>query len=216
MLKLIEDLILGSGTKDAERETIAPDERQKIRLCLIVGHEQSAPGADFNGIAFKNEYAYNSALAKRVEEKATETKHIEVHVIFRDGIGIKGAYEKAKELHPDVCIELHFNAFNGAAYGTETLCSVDEQDKKLATIVQANVCAAFRRHDLSRGVKILSRADRGGTSVYSLPGSANCLIEPFFGDNKDEAEQAIVYMSEYANSLLESCEQWATLNGVEL
>lgn len=176
-------------------------------LCVVVGHEKKAPGADF--ALGGSEYQYNSDIAQKMKEYAARKyPTLRVEVIYRDGIGISGAYHKAAALKPDACLELHFNAFNGHAQGSETLCSVELLDRQYAAVVHGKICEAFSRAGQSRGVKPISRSARGGQSVYSLPGSANCLVEPFFGDNPAEAKMADERRIVYAMALLEGTVEW--------
>ena len=191
-----------------EPELPGIDDPNALHIGLIVGHEKRAPGASFNNEAFKHEYDYNTAVAAAVATIA-EQMGVKTSVVFRDGIGISGAYREMRKIAPDCCIELHFNAYNGKVTGTETLCTTDANDKELANMVQSFVCAAFGREGFSRGVKVLSRSSRGGGNVYSGYGFANCLVEPFFGDNAGEAKMAAGNIDKYAKSLVEACLNWA-------
>jgi N-acetylmuramoyl-L-alanine amidase len=199
--------------KEGERETPAPDEATKGTLVVVVGHERKAPGAAF--ALGGNEYHYNSEVASKMKSYADQKyPNMKVEVVFRDGVGISGAYKKAKALNPDACIELHYNAFNKQAFGTETLTSVEDKDQKFAKIIQAKCCEVFERHGQSRGLKVLSRGGRGGQSLYGMPGSANCLVEPFFGDNPDEAKLAQDKQEAYAHGLVDAFNEWAKSVGL--
>lgn len=201
--------------EDDPKDTGTPTESDSIKakLCVVVGHEEKAPGADF--ALGGSEYQYNSDIAKRMTEYAARKfPNLEVITIFRDGIGIRGAYRNAANLEPDACIELHFNAYNTHAQGSETLCSIDSEDQKFAGIIQRKICDVFGRPGQSRGVKVLTRGGRGGQSVYSLPGSANCLVEPFFGDNKIEAQLADERRELYAMGLIDGTIEWLKLYGL--
>jgi N-acetylmuramoyl-L-alanine amidase len=175
---------------------------------LIVGHEKRAPGASF--ALGGSEYDYNKKVALLALDVAKRSPVIDLKVLYRDGIGITGVYKQAARLKPDACIELHFNAFNRQASGTETLCSAETQDKQLALAVHKMCCEVFERKDLSRGVKVLPRSARGGQNIYGLPGFANCLVEPFFGDNLSEARLAQGKLANYAVGLVSVLESWAT------
>lgn len=190
------------------RQTPYPDEVLKPVVVLIVGHERRAPGAGF--ALGGSEYDYNKKVALLAEEIAAKSPVLNLKVLYRDGIGISGVYKQAQKLKPDACIELHFNAFNRQASGTETLCSVEAQDKELALMVQKMCCEVFERKDLSRGVKVLPRSARGGQNIYALPGFANCLVEPFFGDNLNEARLAQAKLPTYAVGLVSVLESWCT------
>jgi hypothetical protein len=192
-----------------EKETPEIDEILSPVVVLLVGHEKKAGGANLNHSAFKNEYAYNTKTAEMAKEYAAEKfPNMKVHIIFRDGVGRSGALAKARDLKPDATIELHFNAANAKAIGTETLCSVEQKDRELAEIVQRKVCLVFGRGGMSRGVKAIPRGARGGENVYLMPGYANCLIEPFFGDTKTEADMAVAKHKQYACALVEAMMEW--------
>lgn len=186
----------------------------RIRLGLIVGHERKSSGAELHkSQGSMSEYDYNSDLAKRIE-KLADKKIVQVEIIHRDGIGILGACKKAKDLKCDVVIELHFNGFNGVVTGTSTLCSQEPRDRDLAQIVQKIMCQVFERKGNSRGVKVLSRGDRGALNVMSIEGIANCLVEPFFGDVESEALMAVQKKDEYALSLLAAVLLWGRRVGM--
>lgn len=195
--------------QDSEKETPSIEDVLKPVVVVLVGHEKKAGGAGFKHTAFKNEYAYNTKTAEMMLAYAKEKyPGMDMHVIFRDGIGRSGALKKAAQLQPDATIELHFNAANGKAMGSETLCSVEQKDRDLATLVQDKICMVFGRGGKSRGVKAIPRSARGGENVYLLPGYANCLVEPFFGDNPTEAELAVKKHKQYAEGLVEAMFAW--------
>lgn len=218
---LINELVVRDGEMEMEEkdkteepvkdpmdpETPGVDDVPVSTLVVVVGHEKRAPGATF--ARGGSEYQYNSDIAQRMVDYASKAHpHMKVVKVFRDGIGISGAYKKAASFHPDACIELHFNAHNGAASGSEVLSSMNKDDKFFAEIVLRNICKVFGRTGFSRGVKVLSRGDRGAQTCYGLPGTANCLPEPFFGDNPKEAELADEKRAEYAACLVEAAAEW--------
>lgn len=211
MEKIIEILlqildILTNPKKDKdERETPDVDYKGEATLGIIVGHTRKSGGAVFNHQAFRNEYEYNSRVAEIAKSYADLNfgSVLKTHVIFRDGIGISGAYRKAESLKCDMVIELHFNAFNGTVEGTETLATSHIGDQAFAKAIQEMQCKVFNRTGNSRGVKTISRSGRGGRNVHSFPNGYNCLVEPFFGDNAKEAKLAYEKQEEYAEQLIE-------------
>jgi N-acetylmuramoyl-L-alanine amidase len=200
LFKKQPELITAPATPPAEIQPAGA-----ITLGIIVGHEAKAQGADMTPPYYLSEYKYNSdiALLMQVYAKNRYPTKITTKIIFRDNIGISGAYKKAAELLCDAVIELHFNAANGAAKGTETLCSYDEKDVKFASIVQKHVCQALGREGQSRGLKKLSKRERGEQSTSGFTGP-NCLIEPAFGDVKTEAALLIEKKFDYAHCLVDS------------
>lgn len=185
----------------------APSEHGRITLGLIVGHEKKAPGANLFGGG--NEYTYNSEIAAIVKQMCAGS-NIDCKVIFRDGIGIDGAYKRAFDLGCDCVIELHFNAFNKSATGTLTYTSTASEDVAFSHVVHKAMVGVFGtegRRD--RGVVSLGRRDRGGRNVYSFNGMPNCLVEPLFGDVESEAKLAIAKKREYAAALVQAVTTWA-------
>jgi len=181
-----------------------------FRVVVIVGHSLFEQGAELHGGG--SEYLYNKRIAELMFSYARANyASLDLRLVFRDGIGMSGAYAEAARLEPDACLELHFNAANTRARGTETLCSPDAVDREFAAVVQEAACAVFERGGLSRGVKVLSRGARGARNVYALPGYANCLIEPFFGDNAEDAALALTKQGEYAGLLVDVIFQWCQL-----
>ena len=190
-----------------DRET--PDENfeGQATIGIIVGHTKRSGGASLNNQAYRNEYEYNSRVAEIAKSYADVnfSKNVTTHIIFRDFVGISGAYRKANQLKCDVVVELHFNAVaNNTVTGTETLCTSHVGDKAYARYMQDMQTKVFKRGNDSRGVKVLSRGARGFTNVSSFPLGYNCLVEPFFGSNLKDAKLAIDVQEEYAEGLIEA------------
>lgn len=192
------------------RET--PDDTYKFKplLGLIVGHERNAPGATM-ATTKQAEYFWNDHLAKMIESYAAAQGKLKTKVFYRDGVGREGACKAAMKAGSDVVIELHFNAFNGKAFGSETLCTTNKIDVEFATKIQKAICSAMDRNGMSRGVKQLSRGDRAATNVYLLPDIPNCIPEPFFGDNADEARLADRNKEKLARSIHDAVVEWFNL-----
>lgn len=186
--------------KKPVRELPEPDEQPIGKLGVIVGHTSRAKGARFALGGY--EYDYNSHIARLISARAAESKTVECEVFTRNSGGISGAYQSAIQAGCDVIIELHFNAFNTKVAGTETLCTTDPKDRVFAEYVHRDICQAFGRDGDSRGVKPLSRSSRGGRNVYSAGIIPNCLVEPFFGDNPDEAKLASMIKDSYAKAIV--------------
>lgn len=178
-----------------------------VKLAIIVGHEKSAQGAKMAPPYGLTEYAYNTTIANKMKDLAPA--HIKPVIIFRDNIGISGTYRKAAELGCDCAIELHFNAFNKKASGSETLCTQNINDSDFAHIVHKKMCEAFGRAGSSRGVKTIARSARAGGNVHGFPEGANCLVEPAFGDNPEEAKLLIEKQDAYAAALIQAVDIWA-------
>jgi N-acetylmuramoyl-L-alanine amidase len=182
---------------------------QMVHLGVIVGHSQKDGGAVLAHPSKLNEYQYGKRVAEAIEYKAKGYyPKIKVSVLLRDDIGISGAYDRARGLGCDCVVELHFNAHNGKASGSLTLCTPDGGDVEFAHILHKFICKTFNRVGSSMGVAVIGRSVRGAGNVYAFPEGVNCLLEPFFGDS--EAELGISKLDEYAEAILGGVTQWAT------
>lgn len=176
------------------------------RLAIIVGHTQERQGAAALAPINQNEYPFNKQLAQRMEIEAAD-RGILAKTLFRDGVGIEGAYRAALAFDPDSIIELHFNSFgNPAVRGTETLyAEVNPNSKRLANIVQDSMVRVFGRSGrANRGIKLQGPGDRGFTNVTSAPTVPSVLVEPFFGSNPNECQLAMNRTAEYAEGLVDA------------
>ncbi len=160
------------------------------KLAIVVGHTRLAPGASGVAPISASEYTWNTDLAQKIKAHAA-TKGVAVEIFFRDGHGISGAYAQVRQWGARAAIELHFNAFNGRALGTETLHGTSFAGSQAwAKAVQAAMVTLYGRGTGlpgNRGLKPAPPHDRGRASVNALSSIASCLIEPFFGDNPAEA-----------------------------
>lgn len=185
------------------------------RIALIVGHTQKQQGAQGIHPIASSEYVYNTGLAELAAHYGRSRAH-QVEIFFRDSGGIEAAYAAVAEWEADCAIELHFNAFNGQVAGTETLYSDDQDHKRVfefefATLVQQHMCRVFKRTGRGdRGLKKrpMSAGERGYFSVNQLFHIPSVLIEPFFGDNREEAKLAEERKQDLAECLVLAVEEW--------
>lgn len=181
---------------------------QATCLAIVVGHDSKAQGAvgvgDLKGVT---EYEYNKDLAARIKEQLGRIDaNDQCEIFLRDGVGITGAYKNAlewilKQGKPACLIELHYNAFKPGhtVQGTETLYN-DEKDQAglderiFATMVQKEMCAALSRSGKQdRGTKTVSATEqeRGWQNLTRTIVYPSVLVEPFFGDQADDAKLAV-------------------------
>ncbi len=162
------------------------------RFALVVGHELKSPGAWGTAPLNCYEYEYNKTLAAIVSCCLMDHE-ITSEVFFRDNVGIAGAYAEVNLYDPVGVVELHFNStVLHTACGTETLYvpRVSGSDR-LANLVHSSICVSLdRKGALNRGVKVVGSLERGHINLTSAK-CPSILIEPFFGDNKKEAQLAI-------------------------
>lgn len=185
---------------------------RRLTIGVVVGHTKKSPGAMVEAPLKTYEYFENKRVAQKMKDYASKklSQNVVVNVYYRDGIGIAGAYTKAMLDGCDCVIELHFNAFNKAAYGTETLCTMTQMDKDFAKVVQSSLVKLFQRDKTGdRGVKPRAKNDRGWASVSALPTMANCLVEPFFSDNPKEMALYMKVRDEYPGALVDAAIEWA-------
>jgi N-acetylmuramoyl-L-alanine amidase len=111
------------------------------------------------------------------------------------------ASQLVKQAGGGCVIELHFNAFNGTASGTETLYSTKlPANKSFASIVQKKMVAVFKRTD--RGLK-LRNSGRGASNLAAVTVPC-CLVEPLFGDNKTDSGLLKSKAKEYEHALVDA------------
>lgn len=179
-----------------------------LTLGIVVGPGKTSPvlAPPFGGTAFQ----YCAELAEMMKDAANKSgQPIGVHIVFKEMLGVEKAYSKLEDAKCDVVIELQLNAFNGSAKGTETLCSPEDKDLFLAGLLHRGMCGLFgRTGKYDRGVKALSRADRGGASAHAYPLGANCIVEPLFCDNSEETKMAIERKADLAQCLVSGVILW--------
>lgn len=188
---------------------------EKPKLAVVVGHTKRAGGAWAKAPISKNEYDFNTEIAELMKKYADEYG-IEVVVITRDKGGLRGAYQRVREwfgkkyeVYDEVnnlegenncSIELHFNAATPAATGTETLYDNDPKiNKTFAKMINDEMVNTLRLRD--RGIKLRVRGNRGHYNLH-LCEYPSCIVEPFFGSNKNDCARAFDKKEDYAKSLV--------------
>lgn len=226
MLEKIEQKVLGGGelTKNdyehiqvlrerlEDLEDISEGRRNGIKaelfgarasgpsFAIVVGHTYRRQGAFGVAPISENEYPWNKDLAQRIHTQS-QAQGVESRIFYRDGVGISGAYRQVKEWGAACVVELHFNAFDGRAHGTETLYDEDRNagSKAWAQLLQDEMLASLGLSN--RGLKERDPGDRGYQSVSALD-IPSALIEPFFGDNTTETQIAAAKKDDLALAIL--------------
>lgn len=147
-----------------------------MKICIVVGHNHEGQGAENKSFGL-TEYTYNLELAQLIVEDLS--KDFEVTLVFDKELS---KLPKAiNETKADVCVNLHCNAFNRIASGTETLYyHSSRKGRKLASLVQDRMVEALNLRD--RGLKAIENNDRGGLVLRKT--TMPCIItEPAFIDN---------------------------------
>lgn len=154
------------------------------RVLVMPGHSYKDPGA-INEKLGVTEYQY---CLERVLELLRRDTWDDIDIVLKTrNLSYRSLSDEVNTLNPDYIIELHLNAANGVAQGTETLyCSVSSRGKKMAEIIQKNF---IKRIGLkNRGIKPKAKGERGGHILWTT--KAPCVIvEPFFLDSTTELYQ---------------------------
>jgi N-acetylmuramoyl-L-alanine amidase len=183
------------------------------RLAIVVGHTKQASGAWGTKPIEASEYPWNSDLANRIVG-VCEAAGLECQVFFRDQIGISGAYKEVENWKATACIELHFNASDDKARGTETLYGPTCPDSAAwAQTIQTTMVGLYgRTGKADRPLLKCPPYKRGIESVNALESIPSCLIEPFFGDNPADARLGHDYKQSLAQTLVKAFDShFATL-----
>ena len=156
-----------------------------MKIAFVVGHHEKAKGANSPHFNKKEWDFYNEVLS--YIDKA--------NVFYHDSeIGgyvtrIKDTASRLNKENFDLVVCLHFNASrNHTATGCETLYYYRSGKGKAYVAKFSEVV-----HDWTglrnRGVRALMNVqDRGFAAVY-YPKAPTILIEPFFGDNKNDCKK---------------------------
>lgn len=144
-----------------------------MKICLSVGHSEKEQGA-VNQTYGVTEFQFNSALAPLIKEQLHKLGH-EVVLVWRESL--KDLPKKINATGADVAVELHCNAFNKIASGTEVLhYPSSKRGAKLAQFIQDSLVDILDLRD--RGVKPSER------ELILRATSMPCVIlEPGFIDN---------------------------------
>lgn len=176
-----------------------------MKLAIVIGHSKDKKGALATLPLNQYEYDYNTDVAQFMFRFAMN-ENLNCKIFTRDNIGVVGAYKAVSDWagkDPAVCIELHFNAADTKARGTETLFDNDPLDCiEFARDIHQRVCSVFKRQGKQdRGIKLVDEG-RGAKNLAECK-IVGCLIEPFFGDNKEDAALGLSKKVEYAKCLVE-------------
>lgn len=199
-----------------KKETKPSAKKTEATLCIIVGHEKDSPGAYGVHPIDCYEYEYNAGLAQLIKSEG-EALGFRVEILFRDFVGIKGAYNNALNFNPDAIIELHFNSYNTKVEGCEVLYS-DKRDvegireKAFAALLQNNIYEVMQ----SRNRPLKNRASGGERGFYNLSRThktPSVIIEPFFGDCPTDAKRAVFLKDKLAKAVVKSFEELVIIQG---
>lgn len=181
-------------------------------LVLVCGHTRTSPGAYGVWPINMHEYDFNRLFAQEISH-FVKSMGYRCPIVFRDNVGIKGAYQSAAGHNPSAIIELHFNAANGKASGTETLIltrgdSPDIMENEFGHWIQAIMVKTLELPD--RGVKNRGLGERGSSNLNQVKDCPSILIEPAFGDNPKDAFVFYEKRMELAQNIARGFVQWVS------
>lgn len=164
-----------------------------MKIWLSVGHSMLVDGeitsADGTALGGVNEYMYNKNLVEYVARYLKSAGHtVDVIIIPEKTMPVKNStiaemnYKIPKENagNYDLSIELHLNAFNGQAHGTEVYYKT-EKGKPYAERVVKNLSQYFT----NRGA-----IKRDNLYMLNRTKAPAILIESFFCDSKTDYNKA--------------------------
>jgi N-acetylmuramoyl-L-alanine amidase len=182
-----------------------------VKLVVVIGHNKDQRGAMAVYPIASKEYDFNHKVALDIYRHC-RSNNIECMVIDKSESTQKIVFDKVnKEERESVVVELHFNASdNCKARGTEVLY-VDENSEMMAKSMQESLCLCLNRiGKQNRGVKKLTDIDRGFHNICGFEWPA-ILIEPFFGDNKEDSRLVYDRYEQYVESIVKGALDW-TMN----
>lgn len=188
-----------------------PTKIRGMHVVVVVGHTADKPGAFSKLHGY--EYAFNVRLSQKIRDEF-RNRMITCQEMRKDGVPQSTFHRQVNEAcrveKKPMVIELHFNAFNNKAKGTETLYDADPPEGKiLAALVQQKICEALSRDAKEdRGAKLIEKGDRGHYNLSGIDYPA-CIVEPFFGDNAADSELVAQRMNELVGAICDGCMKFA-------
>ena len=155
------------------------------RIAVIVGHSKLKGGKYTSANGVKNEYLYNKELGTQIKKWLDNTGQPNDLIICPED-KFTSAKEEPNYKLPivnsgkyDLVVELHLNAYNGNAKGSEVLY-YSNSGKVIAQRIQNKLKTVFT----NRGIK-------QRTDLYILKSKpVAILLETFFCDNKNDCSIA--------------------------
>jgi N-acetylmuramoyl-L-alanine amidase len=206
----IEDILQGNPNPSLR---VVRQKSKGSGFAVVVGHTNEQQGAQSVSPINSSEYRWNTNLAQMIKSECDKLG-IECKIFFRDGIGISGAYKRVGQWGAKCVVELHFNASNGKALGSETLYDAGKNahSKGWAETLQREIVAVFDRSGKAdRGLREVNPGDRGYASCSAL-NIPSALVEPFFGDNKFDALLAHQHKDDLASAIAEAAKKFVSIS----
>lgn len=159
----------------------------KIKTALVIGHIDSSQGAISDHLC-DNQVTEFGLFKDICENDLSELGDIFIHDDIKNYTARQKAMAERTKGY-DLVFELHFNSFNKKAQGVEALHYYKNGNTQLIAQKFSQLIAE------KMGIKIRGKYGAKATSkgngfgfLYETKGWA-VLLEPFFGDNKEDCEK---------------------------
>ncbi|AGO48511.1 N-acetylmuramoyl-L-alanine amidase [Cellulophaga phage phi18:2] len=179
-----------------------------MRTAILIGHTKNSPGA-CSPHGLPCEFDFNKSIAIAAAKKNCGI------TVFENGSYDKGYYEMTKatakelnEFKPDLILELHYNAADPSAHGSEALYYFKNKKTKALGYYFTKLLQLHMGYR-DRGAKALvNKNDRGYWSVF-LPDAPSLILEPFFGSNKSDVQR--MNKDKYIDVILKTIKYYETI-----
>ena len=157
-----------------------------MNICITVGHSILVNGNCTSAGGYVQEYAFCKELAPLLKDFLVKEGHKVDVIICPERTFTKASQEKTYKLGKingkgyDLVIELHLNAFNGTAKGTEVLY-YSSKGKAVAQRINDKLDDIFVDRDIKKRDDLYILKQTDCTAV---------LVEAFFCDNKEDYSKA--------------------------
>lgn len=192
ILGVTSDGVIGDKTMSAIENRLKINTFEMKTVCICVGHSTKDEGARSPDNKL-GEYSFNKELADFIKAELLSAGVGTCVIVNRlttgGGTTMSADIKAVNSIKSDCIIELHANAYNGKASGTETLYwHSSVKGKHLAECIQDEMVKTLGL--ANRGLKPIDGSGRGGAvlkgSYYPM-----VITEPFFIDNPSDLEKAI-------------------------
>jgi N-acetylmuramoyl-L-alanine amidase len=180
-----------------------------MKLALVIGHGPEVDHGAWNPRYRVNELEYNRDLAKKILE-GFHGSPIDCHLVHREQERVQPV-RAVNALAPDICVELHCNAYDGLASGSEMIIYPGStKGRVLGKYLLDAATAALRLKD--RGVK---EPQGNGRGMALLRGTRcpTVLHEPFFIDNDRDLQAGIEHKAKLARGFVSAVIAYAQAAG---
>lgn len=152
-------------------------------IAIVVGHGPSVDKGAWNQVSGVSELDWNKELARQISIAIGPRA---VAVIVAREVERQPPIDRVNRLNPICAVELHLNAYNGTASGTEMIHYPGSvKGEKLARLLQSAAVGVLKLPD--RGVKGPQAGGRGMAFLAKTHCPA-VIIESFFIDNNADLQ----------------------------